>query len=118
MQFSGGSGYCISAVSLGTRCTNDGPPNSSVLVFEYKCASLVSRCHGSVTRIVIRFDQSYKCRTTDCLGRVFNVFLYCIPCFRVQCAGVMLCLFSVFYSCFESVTQFSYSAFYQASVTS
>ena len=48
VQFGGGSGYCISAVTSGTRCTNHRPPNLLVLVFEYKCASLVSRCHGSV----------------------------------------------------------------------
>jgi len=49
VQFSGGSGYCISAVTSGTRCTNGGSTNLLVFVFEYNCASLVLRCHGSVS---------------------------------------------------------------------
>ena len=126
MQFSGGSGYCISAVSLGTRCINHGPPNLLVLVFEYKCVSLVLRCHGSVSHELlfglishINAEPRYHCKSRSTASRAcFNIFLYCFPCFRVQFAGVMLYHFSVSYSCFESVTQFSYSAFYQASVTS
>ena len=42
MQFGGGSGYCICAVTLGTSCTNHGPSNLLLLVFDYKCASLLS----------------------------------------------------------------------------
>jgi len=49
VQFSGRSGNYTSAVTLGTRCTNHGPPNLLVLVFQYKCAGLLLLCHGSVS---------------------------------------------------------------------
>ena len=50
MLFGGGSGYCISVVTLGTSCKTHIPPNLLVFVFENKCASLVSRCHGPVSQ--------------------------------------------------------------------
>ena len=48
MQLSGGSGYCISAETIGIKCTRHGIPDLLVLGFEY-CASLVTHYHGSVS---------------------------------------------------------------------
>ena len=48
MQLGGGSGYCNSAETAGIRCTDGGPRNLLVLVFEH-CASLLTHCHDSVS---------------------------------------------------------------------
>jgi len=99
VQFSGGSGYCISAVTSGTRCTNGGSTNLLVLVFVYNCASFLPSCLGCVEHEWwFGFINHINVEPLT-VSRVFLIYFFILfrnSEFNLQ---VWWCVFSVFYSC-------------------
>jgi len=86
-----------------------------VLVFEYNSAILVTGCHGSVTRIAVLIDRSYKCWIF-----VSNVCLYISLLYSVVQSTSFVCDAASFVLSFIVAVNlsliFSNSVFYQATV--